>query len=796
MMAHNRIGIREFVELTVRTGDLNPITSNSNNTAIIGSQIHRKLQAAHREPDYEKEVYLKTTVTVEDEDYQLEGRADGVWTDGDKTLTVEEIKTSARPWEDCPQNTKDRYWAQARIYGHLLCQQRHLDHATITLVYVQTSTDTISRFTETKTAAELADDFTDLLTEFTDWLKLRSDIIKRRNESIDALDFPFPEYRAGQHEFAAAVYKAIYSSARLFVQAPTGTGKTISTLFPTVKAMGSGLIQRAFYLTAKQSTRRVAEQAMALMAGSGLKAKSITLTAKDTITFADEPDDPSQNPYMLGYYDRLKPALHDLLAHEDQITRSVIEAYARKHTVDPFEFSLDASLFCDVIICDYNYLFDPLVFLQRFFSDADDSQFFLVDEAHNLVSRARDMYTASITDQDFTNLKQALVPYKGAALTKLRRAITRIVNTLSAIADQRLMKQSPVFEEAPLDDLTNVLAKFTETVHDWLAEPPTPALQPAVDLVLPVFFLANQYLRIGDFYDETFKTEITKDHGVVTVKELCLDPSHFVDESLKKGRGAVLFSATLSPMPYFQKLLGGVDNSLTYALPSPFDPKNQAIIVDTSVNTTYRRREQDLPQLIASLTTLVSAKKGHYLFFFPSYAYLKIAYAAFTAANPTLKTCVQENAMTEADRQAFLDHFKAGHEPVIGFAVLGGIFAEGIDLRGAQLIGVAIVSVGLPGLNAETDQLRDYFDQNAGQGFAYAYQLPGFNNVLQAGGRVIRGAKDVGVILLIDERFVTPRYARLFPDHWTHAQVSRNPAQLAQLLTHFWEAHHENPTHA
>ena len=406
------------------------------------------------------------------------------------------------------------------------------------------------------------------------------------------------------------------------------------------------------------------------------------------------------------------------------------------------------------------------------------------------------MYTASLTNQDFVNLKQALAPFKGTALTKVRRTMTRIVTTMNTLADQLLNGQSLIFQAAPLDDLAQVLTRFTETVHDWLAEPPTPALQPAVELVLPVFFLANQYLRIGDFYDDTFKTEIAKEHDTIMIKMLCLDPSHFVDDALKKGRGAVLFSATLSPMPYFQKLLGGAEHSLAYTLPSPFTPDNQAIIVDASVHTTYRRRTQDLPQLIASLTTLVRAKAGHYLFFFPSYAYLKMAYEAFTAANPDLKTCVQENAMSESERQAFLDHFKAGSEPVIGFAVLGGIFAEGIDLKGTQLIGVAIVSVGLPGINPETDQLRAYFDHDAGQGFAYAYQLPGFNNVLQAGGRVIRGAKDVGVILLIDERFITPRYARLFPDHWTHAQVSYNPTQLAQLLTHFWEAHHENPTHA
>lgn len=793
-MADNRIGVREFVEFTVRTGDLDPITANSNNTALIGAQIHRRLQSAY-DDTYEKELYLYDEVQVNDQTFVIDGRADGVQTLPDKVI-IEEIKTSAREWGALPQNTKDRYWAQARVYGHFLCQDRDLSGVDLDLVYYQTSNDKVTRFSEHHTAAELADDFEDLLAEFGDWLKMRSDIVATRDESIAGLEFPFPAYRAGQRELAVAVYKTIATESRLFVEAPTGTGKTISTLFPVIKAMGEGLVQRVFYLTAKQSTRHVAENALALMETHGLRAKSITLTAKDTITFTEEPDDSSINPYMLGYYDRLKPALKDMLANEDQLTRATIEHYARKHTLDPFEFSLDASLFCDVIICDYNYLFDPAVFLQRFFSAPDPANFFLVDEAHNLVSRARDMYSADLTDKDFVGLKTAIAPFKQHGLPAIKGALTKTLTAFDVVRAALPEGETEHFQPAALDSFAGVLSNLQQVIHDWLTGELDPADQPVVDLVLPVYFLVNQYLRINDFYNDAFETKVTLTPDTVTIKQLCLDPSSFIDESLNLGRGAVLFSATLSPLPYYQEVLGGEANSLAYRLPSPFEPANQAVIVTTNIQTTYRQRQASLPQVVASLTAMVRAKAGHYLVFLPSYAYLTMVKDAFTQANPDLAVVSQANPMTAEERSAFLDHFRDSVDPIVGFAILGGIFSEGIDLRGDQLIGAAIVSVGLPGLNSETDRLRDYFDQKSGNGFAYAYQLPGFNHVLQAGGRVIRGAHDNGVILLLDARFATPRYAELFPPHWAHAQVSRNTDELAAQLTAFWEAHdHENQPH-
>ncbi|WP_125572126.1 ATP-dependent DNA helicase [Lacticaseibacillus songhuajiangensis] len=784
-MATNRIGVRELVEFTVRTGDLNPASSPSANTAALGSRIHRQVQDAHDEEEYESEVYLKSTETVAGQEYTIDGRADGVLTAPDGVL-LEEIKTSAREYAKLPQNTTDRYWAQAKVYGHYLCSQRDLPGLTIDLIYFDTRHREAEHHQEEFSADELAEFYRQLIASFATWIQMRSDIINLRNETARKMDFPFPQFRTGQHEFAGNVYKTIYSGSRLFVEAPTGTGKTISTLFPTIKAMGAGLINRAFYLTAKTATRMVAEQAMALMFGAGLHAKSITLTARDAITFDDEPDDATINPYMLGYYDRLQPALADMLSHADLISRSVIEDYAHKYTLDPFEFSLDASLFCDVIICDYNYLFDPRVFLQRFFAESDEGNFFLIDEAHNLIDRARNMYSAGVNRDAFAECLDGLRGQTGAKITRLRKSIREVLDTFDVL-DVNL-KEHEHFQPDAIEEMRTSLDTFANQFHDWLEMEPTDQSKAVIDACLDTFFLANAYLKISELYDDTFVSKVARDGRDLSCKIMCLNPSEFLDASMKKGRGAVLFSATLSPMNYYREMLGGLENSIWTTLPSPFPPDNQQVIIAGNVQTTYAQRSRSLPTITACLTAMVAAQPGNYLVFAPSYAYLDSVRTAFCAANPDLRVLAQQSGMLADERRTFLDAFGDG-QPVVGFAVLGGSFAEGIDLRGKSLLGAAIVSVGLPGLSGETDQLRDYYQARNGQGFAYAYQLPGFNNVLQAAGRVIRGAKDVGVVLLLDERFGARRYTELFPQHWQNYRVTRNTRALAETLTQFWDAH-------
>lgn len=781
-----KIGIRQLVEFVLRSGDLNE-TKNSQNTALNGARIHRRLQKKRsKDPDYQSEVYLKTEVTMNDNEYLISGRADGLKIT-DKNALIEEIKTSDQPFEELSNNTLELYWGQVKVYGYLILKDHpEFDHVTLRLTYFQVSTEKITTDEQVYSRDDLNKFFEDLIDEYEYWLVLRANLRKERNTSIKKLQFPFPQFRTGQHELAAAVYKTIVYETRLFVEAPTGTGKTISTLFPAIKAMGEEKIQRLFYLTAKQSTRRVAEEAIDLMASKGLKLKSITLTAKDKIRFPEQDVPPEKDPYMIGYYDRLKPALSDLLTNENSITREVIEKYAKKHQVDPFEFSLDASLFCDVIICDYNYLFDPLVYLQRFFIEKDTDNFFLIDEAHNLVSRSRSMYSAQISDQKITGLLKAarkINTQPSADFQKQIKKVRRVFNQMKKVLKDDDLTEK-ITSDVP-DKLLNTLSKFNDFMTDWMADQqPSDFLDNAKDY----FFDSLTFVKIGALYDDTYKTRIVIEDKNLIVKQLCLDPSHFLDKSLDLGLGAVFFSATLSPMDYYQSVLGGKENSLAYQLPSPFPAQNQAIMVTRYIQTTYRQRPFSQDDIVESLHALISGKKGNYLCFFPSYGYLKQIKELFEKKYPEILTVTQTSAMNNLARDEFLNKFHDNPDhTLLGFCVLGGIFSEGIDLRGNKLIGVAVVSVGLPGLSAENNLIRDYYDQENGRGFEYAYQMPGMNNVLQAAGRLIRSSHDKGIILLLDQRFASFRYTQLFPNHWQNRQNLNSLEQLQQAVDKFWK---------
>ncbi|GEO67448.1 ATP-dependent DNA helicase [Levilactobacillus spicheri] len=778
-----KLGVRELVEFTLRAGDLGA-TSNSQNTALLGAKIHRRLQK-QRGDDYQKEYYLDLPLTLHGHDFLLHGRADGV-TLAETQATIEEIKTSDTDFEKLSPNKLTLYWAQVKLYAHLLfCKFPDLTTITLTLTYFQTSTEQVTQSDQTIDRQAAQGFFQQVIDEYITWLTFRDDLRERRDPTIQALTFPFGHYRPGQRELAVAVYKTILSSQHLFAEAPTGTGKTISTLFPTIKAIGEGVIQRIFYLTAKQSTRMVAEEAITLMASQGLKLKSITLTAKEKIQFPEEADlAPEENPYMLGYYDRLKPALLDLLQHNDQLTRDVIETYARKHTLDPFEFQLDASLFCDVIIGDYNYLFDPQVHLQRFFATPDPENFFLIDEAHNLVSRSRDMYSAAISTRPLDHLID-LSQELPQVSRKLRQRLRDLRDTFDDISEplQRAGKTDSTFLTPPAD-FEHDLSRLIEATHDWLVDQPQ---TPFTKAMLDYYFTAISYQRIGEYYDETYRMRLTIDDGNVTLKQLCLDPSAFLADSLDLGHGAVLFSATLSPLDYYQTVLGGGSDSLAYQLPSPFPPTHQAILITNYIQTTYKQRQANLANILVAIKNLVDGKTGNYLIFLPSYSYLLTVVEAFHLAYPHIATVAQQSQMSEADRQTFLAQFQAHPtQTLVGFALLGGIFSEGIDLKADRLIGVGIVSVGLPGINPETDLIRDYFDSQGQPGFAFAYQLPGLNNVFQAAGRLIRGAQDVGIVLLMDQRFTTSRYTQLYPQHWQHYQRLYRPEQLGPAIQAFW----------
>ncbi|MFV0561237.1 MAG: helicase C-terminal domain-containing protein [Enterococcus sp.] len=781
MGTQTKISVRNLVEFVLRKGSIDN-RKTSSHTALEGSRIHRKLQKEAGE-DYQKEVFLKTTVQLEGHLLTVEGRADGIFL-REGQWVIDEIKTSEPRFEDLDPEQIEMYLNQARVYGYLYCHEQNLKEITLQLTYFQTTEELVTRKTEQWTIEKLDVFFDTLVKAYEEWLIFQENWRTVRNASLMALKFPYDDYRKGQRELAVAAYKTIRTKQKLYVEAPTGTGKTISTLFPTLKALGEGHTERVFYLTAKTITRQVAQDALVALKDVGASVKSVTLTAKNKICFFDEQTcNPDQCIYANGYYDRINEGLWDLLNNENQITREVIELYAKKHQLCPFELSLDASLWCDVIIGDYNYLFDPTVYLRRFFEESSSEEnVFLIDEAHNLVSRSKEMYSATISLQSTQHAKQKLANnYK-----KVHRSLNKVIKEFKKIEELSIEDNWTYHhQKAPAETLTHMLFLLSEKLKEWLAEYPEDEAQTDI---LNYYFEVNQFLKISEFYDDHYETTIERTYRDVQVKQFCIEPSDFLADSLDKGCASILFSASFSPLSYYQEVLGGKE-SLAYKLPSPFPEERQKLILTNYLETTYQKREKSMPQLVETIHRFISGKKGNYLIFFPSYRYLDDTVEAYKESyrQEETKLLIQATDMNEEEREAFLENFQIDNPTsTVGFCVLGGIFSEGIDLKGERLIGSMIVGVGLPQMNHEQELIKAYYDEKEGKGFAYAYQLPGMNKVLQAAGRVIRDALDSGIVLLADHRFTSSRYQQLFPAHWQNAQTVQTLDQLDTAIYEFW----------
>lgn len=775
----SKISVRNLVEFILRRGSIDN-RKKSNHTALEGVKIHRKLQKEAGET-YEKEVFLKTTVELDDIQLTIEGRADGIF-QKDGLYYIDEIKTSEPRFEDLEQEQVDLFFHQARVYAYIYCHKQELTEINLQLTYFQTTEEQITRKMEYQTIEQLDEFFKKLIADYEEWLIFRENWRTVRNASLMALKFPHDNYRKGQRELAVAAYKTIKTKQKLFAEAPTGTGKTVSTLFPTLKAIGEESGERVFYLTAKTITRQVAEDAMVAFNDAGAEAKSVTLTAKDKICFLDETTcNPDQCPYANGYYDRINEGLWDLLNHENQITREVIETYAKKHTLCPFELSLDVSLWCDVIIGDYNYLFDPTVYLRRFFEEEkNEDNIFLIDEAHNLVNRSREIYSAELSYRGAKNV-YTIVPKE---FKKLRRRINKLLKEFDKI--QELSNEDSWdyhHQKVPAESLITAGYQLSEVIQEWLAEYPEHAIQ---ETILPFYFDLLHFLKISEFYDDHYETTVEKTYHDFVIKEFCIDPSLFLEQSLDKGRSSLLFSASFSPLSYYQETLGGKE-SLAYRLPSPFPEENQQVLIANYIETTYRKREESSPRLVETINQFISGKKGNYFVFFPSYQYLDQTAAVFKERYPEVRLLIQETVMNETERETFLANFKIDPaETLVAFCVLGGIFSEGIDLKGTRLIGSMIVGVGLPQMNHEQELIKEYYNEKDNLGFAYAYQLPGMNKVLQAAGRVIRDTTDEGIVVLADRRFATRNYRQLFPNHWHGAKNVNNVNELSSEIHRFW----------
>lgn len=773
-----KVSVRDLVEFVLTSGDIvSGFMGSSRNTEAI--RAHQAIQKAYGE-GFSKEVPL--TINVESEDMTLEigGRIDGLFV-GEDEVMIDEIKTTTLDLELLEEDYNPLHWAQAKCYAYIYSVQNNLQQISVQLTYFNLDTREVKKFIKDTNINELQSFFTELVQKYFYWAKILVSWKTKRDSSISILSFPFPSYRKGQRELAVAAYKTVKEGNKLFAQAPTGIGKTMATIFPTIKALGEEHVSKIFYLTAKTITRTIAEKALQNLSQQGLRIKAVTLTAKEKICFMEKAEcNPESCEYAKGHFDRVKPALEELFNYEDFFTREVIEEYSRKHKICPFEFSLDLCNWSDCVICDYNYVFDPRANLKRFFLDTGGDYAFLIDEAHNLVDRGREMFSATLMKKPVLELKKSS---KGASakLTKLLNKLNNMFIDYKKKCEEK-KEEFLIQKEAP-KDMYGILTEFLGTAEKYLLEHKD---SPFKEQLLELYFSVHGFLKTAENYDERFVTYIEKQSSEVSIKLFCLDPSFLLSECMKKGKASILFSATLSPMEYFMQVLGGDEKSYRIRLASPFPRENLCLLVEDNISTKYKSREYTYDKVAESIKTTIEGKRGNYLVFFPSYQYMNEVYSRFVNLNGNVDVLIQNSGMTEAEKEKFLASFTEDNSKTMAaFAVMGGIFGEGIDLAGDRLSGAIIVGVGLPQICLERDIIRDYFNELKGTGFEYAYVYPGMNKVLQAVGRVIRTESDLGTVVLIDERFSQSSYRNLFPKEWQPKKV-RSSLDISKNLEQFW----------
>jgi len=770
------VAVRTLVAFSLQTGDLVSTFAGSQRS-LDGIRAHQKIQRS-RPAGYQPEFTLRHDIETADFILEISGRMDGVFSDGSRVV-IDEIKSTHKDLDTLEKRPDPLHWGQVQAYAWLYARHHDLDVVDTQLTYYQLATKETRELRRTHTAHELDRFMTTLLEDYIDWATRLERWRRQRDRSIQGIGFPFEDFREGQRHMAVTVYRSIQTDRRAMIQAPTGIGKTMAALFPSAKALGENLTSKIFYLTARTTGRQAAEKALSVMRSQGLQLKSLTLTAKDKICpHPDATCTPEDCPRAHGHYDRIKKARIAAFGR-DALDRDTISRLAEEYTVCPFEFSLDMALWVDAVIGDYNYAFDPRVYLRRFFSEDNGAYIFLVDEAHNLVDRSREMFSALLRKQPFLDLRRALREDH----RPLFRAMGHINTWMVPARRDCLTAGGESACRALPDDLLPHLQRFHHLAETWLVKNKPASWK---EDLLQLYFDVSSFLRVAERYDDNYSTLSSSDGKDLQVKLFCLDPADQLAEALRRSRSTVFFSATLTPFSYFNDLFGGDEKTVFLRLRSPFPPENLCLVIDGRISTYYREREQTKYRLADAITQLVRGKTGNYLAFFPSYAYLEMIHDVFSDVYPEIPTIVQARDMDEQAREAFLERFsKDNPQTLVGFVVMGGIFGEGIDLVGRRLSGAVIVGVGLPGICMERDLIKDHFETKRQAGFDFAYRYPGFNRVLQAVGRVIRTARDQGSVLLVDNRFATGRYRSLYPDEWQPVSPRPN-TPVAHILEHFW----------
>ena len=779
-----RISVRNLEEFILRNGDLVSGSSISDKEAMLkGSRLHRKIQK-QMGSHYQPEVSLKKDIEYDDLILRVEGRADGIFSQDDR-FCIDEIKGVYKNLELMEEPVLV-HRAQALCYAWIYLDEHELEEIDVQMTYAHLDTEVIKRFRETLTRAELKQWYEELTDSYHKWLAYQIEWRKKRNESMENLEFPFA-YRKGQREMVSGIYHAISKKEQIFIQAPTGVGKTMSAVFPAVRAIGQGMAETVFYLTARTITRTVAQDAFEILRDRGLLFKVVTITAKEKLCFCDKPEcDPEKCPYAKGHYDRINDAVYELWTTEQSFDRETLLRHAQKWQVCPFELSLDLAVWMDGVICDYNYVFDPNVYLKRFFGEnVSGNYLFLIDEAHNLVDRGREMYSASISLDDVIETRKFVKPYSQKLWKKLGKVKKQMEELKQNCGEWKVQENAGVL---PIS-----LLSVQGEMDQLLEEPPA---QEVVDGILDFYFAVRNFLNISELVDDNYVVYAAfDDNGRFYLKLFCVNPAENLQKYLDKGNSTVFFSATLLPLQYYRKMLSTRSENFGMYVESPFEQKKRCLMICRDVSSKYTRRGYEEYRKIAEYIARMSwQKKGNYMVFFPSYRLMEDVYQVYQDEfSVSWVRCISQHAsMTELEREEFLEEFtEETEETLVGFCVMGGIFSEGIDLIGDRLIGAAVVGTGLPQVNCEREILKGYYDEKGEQGFDYAYRYPGMNKVLQAAGRVIRTKEDTGAILLMDERFLNRDYRNLFPREWNDA-CTCTLGNVEKHLQAFWDVSEEN----
>lgn len=764
------VSIGEMVQLVLRSGNIDNRAS-AGGRMEEGQKVHRLLQNAYGE-GWEKEVHFKKT--FEAHGIQIQGRADGVF----ERRLIHEIKSTRRSLIDWEADGLEVHWAQAMCYAYVLAEAECLDEVEILLTYYNDRTKDRKDFSRVHHLADLKIYVEDLIARYAIWHQLQIQWALKRTQGLQTMPFPYGDYRSGQRKLAAAVYTTIRDGFLMLGEAPTGVGKTISTLFPALKAMGEDRIDKIFYLTAKTVARTVAEDAAKDMRRAGGVLKTVTLTAKDKVCFTGERKcNPVDCTYARGHFDRINGCMLDALHHEDHMDREHVISYAEKHHVCPFEFSFDMASFSDVVICDYNYVFDPMVKIQRFFSEVSERYAFLVDEAHNLPSRARDMFSAQVVKDELAALRKAF-PRKSAPYRELGKLIKILKETVFALETQGKDYET---DALPSPTVCSQARKSFDAGAAYIAETEEFELPREVSEILVNLY---RFDAISELFSEGYLW-LDSTQGGGTGRLMCIDPSELLKSCYQQAVSTVIFSATMAPYAYYEEVLG-LGGCRKLVLDSPFPRENRLMLHGGGIETRLHGRETSYGPIADYIEALVEGRQANYLVFFPSYGFMNRIAELLASRNASWMLHPQKPGMTESEKTAYLSVFEAvGNQTVIGLAVLGGSFSEGIDLSGSRLEGVAIVGFGTPYVSTENSLIQKYYDSLGKDGYTYAFVYPAINKVVQAVGRLIRTETDRGVVLLLDDRYQSRRYQNLFPKTW-HLKRLHRCSEVHELHMQFW----------